>query len=399
MTPLAEPLPLRVSRDVLVLQPMHGHLDLEPMLLQPGLRCSIGSAEHCVMRLPTSTIVHAEHCVIEVVGRKTLLTQWADEATWLNDRVVTEPRELVPGDRVAVGPFDFRVRSASPDELLYAKLVERKPDEEAEVDVDNVVLLKQALDVSGRERVASNKVLTATRSPVMAFSGGHTGSVRFRELLREASEAPRDPNPERLTQHISKLLGNLQNQVNLLQEKETELQEQLQQHRTDLADLPAAVASPGSPAERAILERERILAAEQAQCETLRQKSEQRLRELEATVRDFEGSRAALRRDQAACHKLSDELIRKQQMLANWEERLRAAKLTPSRELETAPRHPDEQPTPSVGIERRDPTNEGSTPSERIDSQHAIPTPVSVTVPVSPRIPPTSVRDASRTFV
>ena len=105
---------------------MHGHLDLAPLLLAPGFRCSIGAAEHCVARLTHSALVQPEHCVIEVIGRKTMLTKWAHEATWLNDRLINEPRELIAGDRVAIGPFDFRLRSASADELT-----DDEPDQSA----------------------------------------------------------------------------------------------------------------------------------------------------------------------------------------------------------------------------------------------------------------------------
>lgn len=149
MTPAIEPLSLRLPRDLLVLQPMQGHLDVEPVLLAPGLRCVIGSAEHCAVRLMKSSLVQPEHCVVEVIGRKTQLTEWEPGATWLNDRLISEPRELVPGDRIAVGPFDFRVRPASADELLYAKLVERDSSDANQI--EDVLRLKRAIDVSGQD--------------------------------------------------------------------------------------------------------------------------------------------------------------------------------------------------------------------------------------------------------
>ncbi len=349
MTPLAEPLLLRVSRDVLVLQPMHGHLDLEPLLLQPGLRCSIGSAEHCAVRLPASTIVHPEHCVIEAIGRKTMLIQWAAEATWLNDRVVTEPRELVPGDRVAVGPFDFHLRSATADELSYAQSVDQKL--EVEEKVDQALPLKQALDDSDRDRTTRTAVLNTKSSNFWTSSSSRLGSNQSRDV----SNAPADSTPERLTQHISKLLGNLQSQVSLLKEKETGLQEQIRRNRIDTASQPASAPAYGLLTERVNLERERILEAELAQCEKLRQKTTQRLQELEAAVEEFERERITLRRDQAALRKVAEEMIQKQQRLTEWEERLRETKLTPNGEREIASRHIGKQASPSERIDVRDP--------------------------------------------
>ena len=127
MTPAVEPLPLRLPRDVLVLQPMHGHLDLEPVLLTPGLRCALGSAEGCAVRLTKSDLVRARHCVIEVVGRQTMLTEWTADSTWLNERLVTEPCELRPADRLSIGPFDSQACALIPLDLVplcgRAKLV------------------------------------------------------------------------------------------------------------------------------------------------------------------------------------------------------------------------------------------------------------------------------------
>lgn len=71
VTPAVEPLWLRLPRDLLILQPMQGHLDLEPVLLAPGLRCEIGSAESCAVRLAKSALVQPKHCTVEVLDRQT----------------------------------------------------------------------------------------------------------------------------------------------------------------------------------------------------------------------------------------------------------------------------------------------------------------------------------------
>lgn len=346
MTPAAEPLSLRLPRDLLVLQPMQGHLDVEPVLLAPGLRCVIGSAEGCAVRLTKSALVHPEHCVVEVIGRKTLLTEWESGATWLNDRLVSEPSELVPGDRIAVGPFDFRVRPASAEELLYAKLVERDSSDPNQI--EDVLRLKRAINGSGRDE---NTALASTNTePALDLFGN---------LLRETSDGSDSDTHERLTQHISKLLGDLQSQVLSLQEKEAELNEQIRSQRdetdqwrldaeprastSDSTRRPAASAAAWPldsipvavrpeyeqvlqflKTERDQLDHDRSqLADEQAQWHEQQRDWSQRLQTLESQLSELETEREAVLEERDICRKLADELLRDEARMAEWEDRLR----------------------------------------------------------------------------
>lgn len=342
MTPAVEPLSLRLPRDLLVLQPMQGHLDVEPVLLAPGLRCVIGSAEGCAIRLTKSALVRPEHCVVEVIGRQTLLTEWEPGATWLNDRLVSEPSDLVPGDRIAVGPFDFRVRPASADELLYAKLVER--DSSDANNVEDVLRLKRAIDSSDRDK---NSALTGARSePALDLFGN---------LLREANDSSDSDTHERLTQHISKLFGDLQSQVLALQEKEAELNEQLRsQHEetepsrlstkpkasaADLVSRTATVPLDSLPpalrpeyeqvlqllkAERDQLDHDRVqLADEQARWQEQQRDWSQRLQTLESQLAELETQRQSVLEERDICRTLAAELMRDEARMAEWEDRLR----------------------------------------------------------------------------
>ena len=320
MLPAIEPLSLRLPKDLLVLQPMQGHLDLEPVLLVPGLRCVIGSAEGCAVRLTKSDLVQPEHCVIEVVRRQTLLTEWTSETTWLNDRLVTEPRELVPGDRVSLGPFDFRVRLASAEELLYAKLVEREATDSSRV--EDVLRLKRAIDQASRDALPELDL--------------------FSDLLRETASSADSESHERLSQHISKLLGDLQGQVLSLQEREADLSDQLRrQHETDPraasprtsvppAPLPSSVRSEYEQvlqllqAERDQLEHERAeFAAEQARWHEPQLEWSQRLETLESQLTEFESQRSALMEEKSICRALAEELLRDKEKMEDWEARLR----------------------------------------------------------------------------
>lgn len=331
MTPATEPLSLRLPRDLLVLQPMQGHLGVEPVLLAPGLRCVIGAAEGCAVRLTKSALVRPEHCAVEVVGRKTLLTEWEPGATWLNDRLVSEPSELVSGDRIAVGPFDFRVRPASAEELLYAKLVERDSSDANQI--EDVLRLKRAIDSSGREQ----------NVPLAGTNTEPTPDL-FGDLLRETSEGSDSNTHERLTQHISKLLGDLQSQVLALQDKEAELNEQLRSQREESeqsrpespANVPKPTALPGTvrpeyeevlqllKSERDQLDLDRSqLADEQARWHEQQRDWSQRLQTLEAQLAELETQRQSVLEERDISRALATELMRDEARLTEWESRLR----------------------------------------------------------------------------
>lgn len=415
MTPVVEPLSLRLPRDLLVLQPMQGHLDVEPVLLAPGLRCVIGSAEGCAIRLTKSALVQPEHCVIEVVGRQTLLTKWTSETTWLNDRLLSEPRELVAGDRVAVGPFDFRVRPASADELLYAKLVERDSSDSNQI--EDVLRLKRAIDNSGRSQ---NTFLTGTGTtsePTLDLFG---------DLLRETNDETAPDTPERFAQHISKLFGDLQSQILALQEKEAELHEQLRSQREEprisLAASQPSVSSasltsksstaftesvPSSvrseyehvlqllKAERDQLDHERAqLADEQTRWHEQQREWSQRLQTLESQLAELETQRQAVFEERDICRTLASELMRDEARLAEWENRLHheeqelARRREDFRQREQAPPVPHKV-SPAAIATRPAPVVAASDSSNLSDPIHRASQPLKSTKP-DPSAPPGS---------
>lgn len=263
------------------------------------------------------------------------------EVTWLNDRLITESCELVSGDRISVGPFDFRVRPASADELLYAKLIEREPNDANKA--DDVLRLKRAIENSGRDKPAA---VTGT--------SGEPALDLFSELLRETSDGSDTDTDshERLTQHISKLLGDLQSQVLALQDKEAEFNEQLRSQREvadskrleppanvpesavlTLATLPGAVRPEYEQvlqllkSERDQLDRERSqLADEQVQWQKQQRDWSQRLQTLESQLAELETQRQAVLEERDICRTLSEELMRDEARMAEREDRLRHEK-------------------------------------------------------------------------
>ena len=353
VSPAIEPLSLRLPRDLLVLQPLQGHLDVEPVLLAPGLRCVIGSAEGCTLRLTKSTLVRPEHCTIEITGRQTVLTHWVPETTWLNDRLVRDPSELVPGDRIAIGPFDFQVRSASADELLYAKLVEHDPSDTNKV--DDVLRRKRTIDESKRD------------TNTAPFGGGHELALDlFSELLRESSEGSDSGTFEQLPQHITRLLSELQSQVCELQEREAELSEQLRSQyepinptrrdvviRTETADsaeassqtsvvvAPDVVPAAVRPEYEQVLEllkserdeldrvREQVdqewqnLAAEQEQWQEQKQRWTEQIEDVQAKFAELESQQQSVVEEREVSRSLAHELMRDQARLTEWKDRLR----------------------------------------------------------------------------
>lgn len=350
MASLVEPKQLRLPREILVLQPMHGHLDLDPMLLGPGTRCTIGAAKHCTARLTHAALVEEEHCVIEVIGRKTMLTSWAHEATWLNDRLVTEPRELIDGDRVAIGPFDFRLRSALPSELIESKLV---PPESRPLHQDS--------------------------TPLGAGVGVSLGSDLKTDLITELSR--RNPRglvqsaPEQMTQHVSSLLGDLQNQVQLLQEKDAELNGQIRQRRESPDGLDSGsrssivraveatrqLSTPSNytasqsreaqwkkqveqaaaqlQADRDALERDRMaLISEQARYDELLKQIEQQQKALALAAEELESDCKVMQSEEDKLRQRTQQLSEKEGQLAAWENRLRETETTQSRQPEARSR-------------------------------------------------------------
>jgi hypothetical protein len=98
---------------ILVLDPTGDSGSKSILLDQP--KQLIGWDVECSIQLPDSG-VHARHAVILRGQRQVVVKAW-DPRTWLNGNAVTES-PLSPGDLLKVGPVEFRVRTATADELL-----------------------------------------------------------------------------------------------------------------------------------------------------------------------------------------------------------------------------------------------------------------------------------------
>lgn len=105
---------LGADAQLLVLAPLSSQPDLAPILLDRP-KITLGWDVECSVQLPDAGI-HAQHAIILREKRNLLVKAW-DPRTWLNGvRVAEAP--LYDGDLLRIGPIEFRVRAASPDELL-----------------------------------------------------------------------------------------------------------------------------------------------------------------------------------------------------------------------------------------------------------------------------------------
>ncbi len=139
------------SRTLLVLEPLYDTLNLGPILLdQP--RCVLGSDPDCDVQMAIPGI-RGQHCVI-VTGPRRVIIKAIDLHTWLNDGPVREG-VLRAGDRLAVGPLEFRVRLANADELLATV-----PDVNSAADSRNVK--------ESRRQQAGSEQLTRLRVDMQA---------------------------------------------------------------------------------------------------------------------------------------------------------------------------------------------------------------------------------------
>ncbi len=102
------------ATEILVLEPVAQRLGLAPILLVPG-DLTIGSSPECQIQLNVPG-VQPQHCVIHS-SRSRVSLRALDHRTWHNNLPSSEGW-LRLGDRLAIGPVEFRVRRAEPWDVL-----------------------------------------------------------------------------------------------------------------------------------------------------------------------------------------------------------------------------------------------------------------------------------------
>lgn len=102
------------ATELLVLDPVAQRLGLSPIVLSAG-EITLGSASDCAVRLDVAG-VQPLHCVLQNT-RQRISVRALDHRTWHNNLPITEGW-LKSGDRLAIGPVEFRVRQAEPWDIL-----------------------------------------------------------------------------------------------------------------------------------------------------------------------------------------------------------------------------------------------------------------------------------------
>jgi chromosome segregation ATPase len=101
--------------ELLALEPTSKRLALTPIVLEQG-QMTLGSGADCDIRIDVQGICE-RHCTIRRTRNSVFVTA-LDRHTWHNDMPVLAEALLRKGDRLALGPVEFRIRTAEPWDLL-----------------------------------------------------------------------------------------------------------------------------------------------------------------------------------------------------------------------------------------------------------------------------------------
>ncbi|MEO1996432.1 MAG: FHA domain-containing protein, partial [Planctomycetaceae bacterium] len=108
-----------LHRSILVLEPVQSHIGLDPVPLVNPSGYVLGYSADCDLVIRAQGI-QSRHCEIYFDQGALCVRAW-DDKSWLNDMPLLDAR-LQDGDRLSLGPVEFRVRHATSDELLIDQL-------------------------------------------------------------------------------------------------------------------------------------------------------------------------------------------------------------------------------------------------------------------------------------
>lgn len=211
-----------VASQALVLAPVCRQLELQPVLLdRPKL--VIGSDAACAIRLNVPG-VQAQHVMILRGPRQIVLKAW-DARTWLNGGPVTAA-PLRAGDVLAVGPIEFRVRTATVDDLLMLPRPETHPESGTGTVRENVPPANPT-----ESSPAATAPATRAGSPVPT---GQTNASRTSEPKRPAARQAVERLKEGLKEYAARP-GNQPGHVAPEPSEAARLEEQLRDREAEFA--------------------------------------------------------------------------------------------------------------------------------------------------------------------
>ena len=250
------------EEELLVLEPLRRQFQWPSLLLRPG-RHTVGSGDDCTICLRVDGI-QREHCIIESSPCRTIL--YADNSrTWHNEGPVRET-PLRAGDRLALGPIEFRVRAATPEERHSAE-TERAESRPAEKPAEAPL----ASDVLPNVREESKTLPDQSKMLRKEIA----------ELEHSRPHPPAEPGTIEplLEEETRKTREELQRERSSLHMESTLLREQRQ--RMELRER-ALIAQRREleEAERHVIQRENAQEAERARLENEKAKARTKLSEL-----------------------------------------------------------------------------------------------------------------------
>ncbi|MFP6765424.1 MAG: FHA domain-containing protein, partial [Planctomycetaceae bacterium] len=231
--------PVRSLREVLVIEPVQQHHGQDSILLAPGTHCLIGSSRACTLTIQAQGIL-PQHCRIVSGPNSTILKEFEGQ-TWLNDRPVSEPLELMENDRLAIGPAEFRLRMARAEEIEDSIPMRdsrfSSPDETDPVEnlgIQQTRLTEESELLSRREKTLQQREQELTlrfeelEQTLRMASGedGETATVAAKELDLQLHRLTVDSSLEEERQHLTGQQIAIEERQARLDERERDLKQE-----------------------------------------------------------------------------------------------------------------------------------------------------------------------------
>ena len=219
---------VRPMREILVVEPVQQHHGRHAILLPPGTQCSIGASRACTLTVSAQAIL-PQHCLIVASPNSTILQEFG-ESTWLNEHPVREPIEIMDGDRLAVGPAEFRIRAAHPEQIETAiPLHDINSQQQDSPDAEAIRVQQSHLERRQSKLTAEAAELDGREQTLQARE--HELNSRFDELnnqlstLEEQDNSKSDAAARELDEQLMKLTTNHAEKAHERDEIAAELQQ------------------------------------------------------------------------------------------------------------------------------------------------------------------------------
>ena len=266
----------------LVLEPPHT-VEMSPIPLAPGRIC-LGSGPDCDVTLNVRGVAE-RHCLI-VAGPARTVVKALSPLTWINDGPARET-PLRSGDRLAIGPLEFRVRGPFPSELPAFESPaqgEPQPRSHSPHPLWNEAFAHRKLSQAA---AAARRELAERAEWTTALPG-----VGFNEAAAVAPVSPPDHSAVQ-REYLARLAETLTAREVELTARDADLRCRWEELQLGLADCHAAERAVRSQRQE-LARREADQDAGRAQLESERSSIHSQFSELEARQRELAAEAASL---------------------------------------------------------------------------------------------------------